>query len=396
MTYEEFSSKQIRSKVAKNSFNAQQQEYVILISIDGFRHDYAEKFGARHLLSLAENGSSTKRLIPSYPSKTFPNHYTLVTGLYPAHHGLVSNEFYSRAKNARYKISDKAAVRGSSWYAGVPLWTLAGQSEMLSGSVFWVGSEVIQKEGQPTYYYEYNGAVPNSFRFRKVKDWLMLEPEFRPHFISLYFSLVDDAGHSFGPEHDSTRDAVLEIDSLLGLFLDEIDTLDLPVNIIVVSDHGMIDINRGIVLPELVDLEDAKITYSMPTMIYQPDSIKRQKLLAQLQQLETIDTYTRESVPLYLNFRNDDRLGDIVLQTVPPTVILERPKVVKGGMHGFDPFSCEEMGAIFYIKGPRIKSGYRLPPLESIHIYPLITELLGLSFDQVIDGKVSFTSDVFK
>jgi predicted AlkP superfamily pyrophosphatase or phosphodiesterase len=396
MTYEEFSSNQIRSKDAKNSVNAQQQEYVILISIDGFRHDYAEKYGAKNLLSLAENGSSTKRLIPSYPSKTFPNHYTLVTGLYPAHHGLVSNEFYSRAKNARYKISDKAAVRDSSWYTGVPLWTLADQSEMLSGSVFWVGSEVIQKEGQPTYYYEYNGAVPNSFRFRKVKDWLMLEPEIRPHFISTYFSLVDDAGHSFGPEHERTKAAVLEIDRLLGLFLEEIDSLDLPVNIIVVSDHGMVDVNRGIVLPELVDLEDAKITYSMPTMIYQPDSIKRQKLLYQLQQNESIDTYTRESLPLYLNLQNKDRLGDIMLQTDPPTVIIDRPKVVKGGTHGFDPFKCEEMGAIFYIKGPRIKSGYRLPPLENVHIYPLITELLGLSYDHSIDGQASFTKDVLK
>jgi len=395
MTYEEFTSQEIVFEKT-NSQWAQQQDYVVLISIDGFRYDYAEKYGATNIQSFLEKGAASKRMIPSFPSKTFPNHYTLVTGMRPGNSGLVGNSFYSRSKDAWYEVRDKSAVRDSSWYNGVPLWSLAEQNGMLSASLFWVGSEAAIAGERPTYYYTYNGKVPNEYRLRKVAEWLQLPAERRPHMMFAYFSLVDDAGHKYGPDHEMTRKAVLEVDEHIGNFLEELKQIDLNVHVVLVSDHGMSTINRGIVLPDAVDLDDAQVSFSLPPMIYQPDSQKLDKLYNQLIQIPNVDVYKKEQIPDYLALQNNDRVGDLILITSPPTVILDAPKRVYGGTHGFDPYRDINMGAIFYALGPQIKSGIMMPPIENIHVYPLIAKILGLTYDQEIDGKLSALESILK
>ncbi|MEQ8583185.1 MAG: ectonucleotide pyrophosphatase/phosphodiesterase [Marinoscillum sp.] len=372
-----------------NSDWALQQAYVVLVGIDGFRFDYAKKYGAEHIQKLGDSGVKSERLLPSFPSKTFPNHYTIVTGLLPGNHGLVGNSFYSRSRQAWYHVWDREAVRDASWYAGVPLWVLAEKQGMLSASFFWVGAESPVRGVKPTYNYAYDGSMPNEYRLRQVLDWLRLPEARRPHMMAVYFSLVDDVGHKYGPDHPKTGEAVLKVDSLIGDFMDSLNQLNLPVHVVLVSDHGMSAISHGIVLPEVVDLDDAQVSYSFPPMIYQPDSTKRLKLYDQLLQVPNMNVYTRKNIPEYLSFKNNDRIGDFILVTDAPTIILEKPMPVTGGTHGFNPYTDENMGAIFYATGPKLKSGLEMPPVENIHIYPFIAQLLGLTISEPIDGNLN-------
>ncbi|MEQ8473136.1 MAG: ectonucleotide pyrophosphatase/phosphodiesterase [Marinoscillum sp.] len=386
MTYDEVLDLEL-SENRKNSEWGMQQDYVIMISIDGFRHDYARKFNAENILRLANQGAQVERLIASFPTKTFPNHYTLVTGLLPGNHGIVSNEFYSRGKDYWYKIRDKKAVTDPSWYGGKPLWVLAEEQGMLSANFFWVGSEAPIGGLISNYSYAYNARIPNECRIRRILDWLTLPEVERPHLMLGYISLVDDAGHRYGPDHENTRSAVLEVDALIGDLMDGVEHLNLPVNIVLVSDHGMSEINQGIVLPEVVDLQDAKVSYSFPPMIYQPDDAKKKKLYEELLKVNDLEVYTHETIPGYLRFQNKDRIGDLMILTDAPTIILAEPGSVTGGTHGFNPYTHEEMGAIFYTYGPSIKPGVTLPPTENIHVYPFIASLLNLNVDVPIDGN---------
>lgn len=394
-TYHDFQEKQIK-QYRKNGEWAKTQPYLILLSIDGFRYDYAHKFGATNLLSLAEEGASAERMIPCFPSKTFPNHYSIVTGQYPGTHGIVSNEFFSRSKNEWYAIQRKEAVQDSSWYGGVPLWVLAEQNKMNAASLFWVGSEAPIGGLMPTYSYSYDGSVPNEYRIRQIIDWLKLPAEERPHLVLGYFSLVDDVGHRYGPDHPETKRAVLEIDSLIGQLRASLSDLDLPVHLVLVSDHGMSSISHGLVLPDMVELGDAEVSYSFPPMIYQDDQQEVDRMYYQLLKHDLLEVYKKDNLPNYLNFKNDDAIGDLVVITKAPTVVLPSPRPVSGGTHGFDPFTNEEMGAIFYASGPLIKPGVVLSPFENIHLYPFIAQILGLPVPSEVEGSLDALSPILK
>src|SRR6185369_4163213 len=197
----------------RNARPQQKKPYVILISGDGFRYDYAEKYHATSLLALSAKGVRAASMIPSYPSLTFPNHYTIVTGLYPSHHGLVNNYFYDANRKAFYGMRDQKAVVDGSWYGGTPLWVLAEQQQMLTASYYWVGSEADIQKTLPTYYYKFNDTVSMDHRIKEVVNWLQLPPDKRPHFITFYISNADHEGHSFGPDAPQTAAAVRFIDS---------------------------------------------------------------------------------------------------------------------------------------------------------------------------------------
>src|ERR1700748_214178 len=196
----------------KNDAAQQNKPYVILISADGFRYDYAEKYHATHLLALAGDGVKSESMIPCFPSVTFPNHYSMVTGLYPSHQGLVQNNFYDRDLKRFYSYKGKTASEGI-WYGGTPLWVLAEQNKMLSASFYWVGSEAPIKGIYPTYYYKYNEKIPISERIQTVVNWLQLPAEKRPHLVTFYFPQVDHEGHGHGPDSKEVEQAVHLIDS---------------------------------------------------------------------------------------------------------------------------------------------------------------------------------------
>ena len=230
----------------KNSAEAQTKPYVIMISADGFRYDYIKKYQAKHLSDLGNLGVHAKAMLPSYPSITFPNHWSLITGLYPSHHGLVDNYFYDYQKKQSYAMSKKENAEDGNWYGGTPLWALAEKQGMLSASLQWVGSASEAGRSRPTYYYHYHEKFSPAEKVEKVMNWLKLPEEKRPHFISLYFPEVDAAGHHFGPDSKETETAVHLVDDAIGELVQKVNNLGLKnVNFVFVSDHGMIQVDGG-------------------------------------------------------------------------------------------------------------------------------------------------------
>lgn len=380
----------------KNSNWAQEQQYVLLISIDGFRYDYAKRFGAENLLSLQVHAD---RMIPSFPTKTFPNHYTIATGLYPGSHGLVSNSFYAPDLGITYRTRDRTAVQNGDFYAGTPLWVLASHQSMLSASYFWVGSEADVRNIRPTYYYNYNGKVPNSERVHRVFEWFSFKPEKRPHIVTLYFSDIDDAGHRYGPDSEELKLAVLEMDALVGTILNERKKLNIPLNIIIVSDHGMAELeSEPINIDQLVDLSELNVSRSFPIMVYSEDSEKLNTIYRELQNhKDKLSVYKKDSMPAHYHFsRNSPRVGDLLIQPNPNFDFGSKTIPSGRSTHGFDPTESDEMGAIFYADGPAFNSA-KIKAFENIHVYPLIANILGLSYDSTaIDGSAKVLAPILK
>lgn len=387
---------------SRNSLAQQQKPYVILISADGFRHDYAKKYNASHLLEFGKSGVVASSMIPGYPSVTFPNHYSIATGLYPSHHGLVNNTFYDKKKADKYSMGAKEKVRDGSWYAGTPLWVLAEQQQMLAANMFWVGSEAAIKDTRASYYYDFNDRVPVAQRIQTVKEWLSLPEERRPHFITFYVSEPDHAGHSYGPDAPQTERAVKMVDSVINELSIAVSATGLPVNYVFVSDHGMTAVDREnpIPTPKEIDLEKFMIPSSGTMMDIQAKDTA--DILPLYSQLKTVakdyDVYLKTDVPAELHYaaKDDrlDRIGDILLLPRWPKVFSNRKP--GAGYHGFEPLKVKEMHATFIAWGPAFKSGLEIEAFENVHVYPLIASILGLRISEEIDGRNAVLAPILK
>lgn len=381
-----------------NSHIQMKKPYVVIISLDGFRYDYAEKYNATHLLNFKVKA---EKMIPSFPSKTFPNHYAIATGLYPGNNGLVSNEFYDRSLNSEYSPENRKAVENASFYNGTPLWVLASEQNMVTASMFWVGSETPIKGVTPTYSYKYNGKISYNDRVNQVVQWLKLPEEKRPHLITLYFSITDDIGHKFGPNSEEIKQAVKEIDETIGDLSEKINKLNLPVNIIVVSDHGMLEVNTDdLIYPEKLFPSKFKVTRSFPAMIYSDDSIAIDSLYQSLVKDTTqYSVYYKNNLPVRFHYNsNDDRVGDLVVMPKPPFSFGRLNSTVNEGAstHGYDPAVTPQMGAIFYATGPAFKKA-TIPAFENVNVYPLVAQILGLEYNKkAIDGNIEVLEPILK
>jgi len=388
----------------KNSPEQQKKPYVILISADGFRYDYAEKHHAMNLLSLAADGVKAEGMIPSYPSLTFPNHYTLVTGLYPSHHGLVNNYFYDPNRHASYGMRDEKTVRDGSWYGGMPLWVLAEQQQMLTASFFWVGSEADIQKTLPTYYYAFNDSIPMDHRIQVVVNWLKLPDAQRPHLITFYISNVDHEGHAFGPDAEQTARAVRFVDSTIQNLTEAVKQTGLPVNYIFVSDHGMskIDTEHPVAMPVAVD--SAKFIIPRGAELVElyaknkKDITKTYKKLKKEQKGFTV--YLKSNMPAYLHYSGTDdvmnRIGDILLVPNWPRTFSWQNRKPNPGAHGYDPYVVKDMTATFFAWGAAFKNHLLISKFENVNVYPVITTILGLHYTQKIDGDPKFAETILK
>jgi len=370
----------------------EQKPYVIMISADGFRHDLAEKCHATTLLMLASTGVRTPAMKPSYPSVTFPNHYTLATGLYPSHHGLVDNTFYDTELGEGYTIGKQKAVTDPRFYGGIPIWVLAEQQKMLSASFFWVGTEAPVDGVSPTYWYHFNNKISLDTRLKAVHDWLTLPEEQRPHLILFYVSDVDHAEHFFGPDSRETEEAVHTVDGCIARLVRMVDSLKLPVNYVFVSDHGMaaVDTLHPIMPPE-IDTAKFRIAFG-GTMIhlYAKD---RQAVASTYEALKRsadgYDVYLPDQTPARWHYTSTDdsyhRIGDILLVAHHPRIFVNSSRILKGE-HGYDN-ALPDMGATFYAWGPAFRPGAKLPEFENVNVYPLVAHLLGLTISQPVDGS---------
>ena len=368
----------------------QSKHYVVLVSLDGFRYDYARKYGAPHLLAMAKDGASTPEgMLPSYPSVTFPNHYTLVTGLRPEHHGIAAMQFYDPDRKESYAYNSAKNADGT-WYYGTPLWVLAEQQGMRSACFFWPGSEAAIDGVRPSYYLKFDDAMDDAIRIQQIVAWLKLPADERPHLITLYYSNVDHAGHSYGPDANETRDAVHHVDDLIGTLQDKLKDTGLPVDLIVTADHGMIKLQgEPVVLDTFADLSGFK---TEGALLYAPTDADAQKAYDEFKAHPDprFTVYRRLDVPKSLAYDVSPREGDpVVVPNGPYGLYAHAPtKKPNVGSHGFDPHTMPEMKAIFYAEGPDIRAGVRLKSFDNIDVYPFVAKLLGLETPP-IDGTMA-------
>lgn len=385
----------------KNSVEQEQKPYVILISADGYRHDLTDKWDAKYLKQLRDSGVSAVSMKPCYPSLTFPNHYSIVTGLYPSHHGIVDNDFYDRKKNQFYLSGNIKDVRTPSWYGGEPLWVLAEKQKMLSASFYWVGSETPVDGVFPTYFFHYNTAIPIDRRIEILKQWLLLPDSIRPHFITFYFPQVDNAEHRYGVDSRQTEAAVHFVDSAVYKITEMCKATGLPVNFIFVSDHGFANLDTTMYIPmPAVDTQKFIIAKGSALIhLYAKDKKYINPAYKKLKkEAKNYEVYLINKTPAEWRYRSKDdtygRTGDIILVPNPPASFYFGGHKMHGA-HGFDN-RLPVMQATFYAWGPAFKEHYQIPSFENINIYPLIAHMLGLQIDSPIDGKFDVLKNILK
>jgi predicted AlkP superfamily pyrophosphatase or phosphodiesterase len=370
----------------------QSKPYVVLVSLDGFRYDYVTKYHAPNIAAMARRGSSAPDgMFPSYPSVTFPNHLSIITGLYPEHHGIVANSFYDPARQQRFTYADPSTVTDGSWYTGVPLWSLAELNKMRSACFFWPGSEAEIAGKRPSYYLAYDPNIPNDQRVAQVLAWLHLPPAERPHFLTLYMAEVDGAGHAFGPDSPQVAAAVEFLDAEVGKLIAGLDATHLPIDLIVLADHGM-ETTRGpwINLDQLADLSHFKTDGPLMYPLSESEAAKAYQSLEGAS--DKFKVYRRAEFPPNLHFDSNPRSGDPIVVATGPYVIRahtpapgEPDRPPPAGQHGYDPYMMPSMKALFVAIGPDIRPGATVPPFENVNVYPLIAQILGLPIGK-IDG----------
>jgi predicted AlkP superfamily pyrophosphatase or phosphodiesterase len=394
-------------------FGQEKEPIVILISLDGFRYDYVERFQPENLTRFIAEGTAAEGLIPSFPSKTFPNHYTIATGLLPEHHGLVDNSFYEPFKDQVYNMGNREIVQDGYWYGGKPIWVLAEENDLKAASYFFVGSEAPVQGVRPSEYFDYDGKVPNLTRISKVFDWLTLDDTQRPRLITLYFSDMDDVGHAYGPENDEKlKGRLTKLDRELGALFEGLKSFDLPITVILVSDHGMINVSKS----NLINLD--MLTEGIKARVVNNGALAHVYLENSEEKTEAIGiiksrngNITVDDLSGNANYsdvtRYPQRIGDFLIIPEKGFYLADvqgmmryqnRSALLKTevfGEHGLSP-KYQEMWGIFYAKGPRIKSGNQIEPFQNIHIYPLICQLLGFPIPEGIDGKVEVLAPILK
>lgn len=380
--------------------------YVVMLSFDGFRHDYPDRWPLPALARMERDGARARALVPTFPSKTFPNHYAIVTGMYAGRHGLVGNEMWDPARRQRY-VSSRAETSGDpSWYGGEPIWVTAERQGVRSASFFWPVSNAAVGGVRPTYWKPYDESVPDTARVDTLLAWLRLPPERRPHLVLGYFSDVDGAAHSYGPDAPESRAAAETVDRMLARLRDGIARLPLrdSVTVIVVSDHGLAATDSAAFLDEYASLDDTAavvtaVTYAQ--LFYGGDAAKTERAWASLQRLPHAHAWRNGDIPERYHLRGNPRAGDVFVLMDPPWTIDRtrrgRPAGFRPsrGNHGYDP-ALSDMQGIFFAAGYGVQPGSALGQIENVNVYPFIAHLLGLRPAAGIDGRLEATETVLQ
>ncbi len=365
-----------------------QDRIVILIGLDGFRADYLKKFQPPVLSRLAKEGVTAEKMIPAFPTLTFPNLYTLATGLRPENHGIIGNKFYDPEFDARFALGSPSVIEGR-WWGGEPVWLTAERQGVKAACMFWPGSEAEIGGKRPTDWRLYDGKVTAPERVNTVLEWLARPAESRPRMITLYFHEADSAAHKFGIEAPATAEAVKEIDAALAQLLIGIDRLKLQdkVNLICVSDHGMAAVSPDCTIPlsEFFTAAEVDTDYVGAVAGLRPLSISAADVVARLKNKGgPFQVYLREEMPERLHFRMNRRISPVVMVADEGWSIVQAPMLTEGSRktflqatHGFDP-DLPSMAAAFIAWGPAYRKEQTLLPFSNVEVYDLICATLGL------------------
>ncbi len=385
-----------------------EKPYVLIISMDGFRWDYLDRGITPHILKMADGGVRAIGFEPAFPSKTFPNHYSIVTGLFPQNHGLVNNRFFNPSTGERYKVGDTVSVRDDKWYRGETLWETATRQGVKSASFFWPGSETHLAYKHPTYFKHYDGTVTHEQRIQGIIDWLQLPESQRPHLLFLYFSDTDDFGHRFGPDAPELNQAVKRLDEKLGLLRQKLAAIDMldKVNIILLSDHGMTKLypDRVINLTQMVDMTALQFAgYGPLVQFFTKNRAEQIQLIKTLQSKgKGFSVYTKETIPTYYHYSANSFIGDVILVAEPGYSFVTSQRELEfkkkhnpKGDHGYDNRVLDMQG-IFIANGPAFKTNYKTVTLLNVDVYPLVCKILGIIPNQMIDGRLERIEQVLK
>jgi predicted AlkP superfamily pyrophosphatase or phosphodiesterase len=381
----------------KNSPEQMQKPYVILISADGFRWDYAEKYQAKNLLKFAGSGVKAESMLPSFPASTVANHFTLVSGLYPSHAGIVGNTFYDPARKEMFKGSD------GTWFGEEPLWVTAEKQKMLTASLYYINMQAAIQGIRPSYYFMPHPTkkISSDERVKTISDWLKLPEEQRPHFIACHLPDADHAGHRHGPDSKETEETVHEIDNLMGQLTAAVKETGLPVNIIFVSDHGMFTVDREHPLSVPASVSKDKFVIISQGNYVNLHAKDKADIMPMYQTLkaEKAPGYSvslKKDLPANMRFSQEDdkynRVGDILLLADWPKVFSPKPPY---GAHGYSPYEHKEIHATFFAWGPAFKTQTKIPTFENVEVYDLMTKILGIKA-LPNDGKGTLSKQILK
>lgn len=367
------------------------RHYTVIVSLDGCRWDYPLMYDTPFLDSLGARGVRAV-MRPSFPSKTFPNHYTLATGLMPDHHGIIANRFYDVASGRTYSIGDTLTAKDGSFYGGEPIWLTAKRQGVKAGVVYWPGSDVAIRGQYPDYWHDYARRPLLTFpeRVAEIERLMKLPEGERPQLVMAYFNEPDHSGHSYGPASKEVKAAVESLDRLLGMLYNDLRSLPYgdDINFIVTSDHGMAQTSpeRTIRLTDYLQADWCeRIMPDLPTLIF-PKKGRENEIMEALKAVPHARVWRREDVPAYLNYGTDRNIAPIVLLPDVGWTVSEDGRVIPGN-HGFDPYA-PEMNVIFRAEGPDFRRGYVKTELfDNTAVYPTLCRLLGIE-PAPCDGSV--------
>lgn len=393
------------NSISKDIANNEPENYLILISFDGFRWDYLEKTETPNLDRLATNGVKAAALIPAFPSKTFPNHYTIVTGLYPENHGIVANTMYDPIFDATFSLGNREEVQNGRWWGGEPIWVTAEKQGLKTLCNFWPGSEAEIQGVRPAYWIKYDGNVPNEERVQKVLDYLDKPAKERPSFYTIYFSDPDDYGHLVGPDSSAINVAIQECDARIGQLIAGLEQRKLfdKVNIMVVSDHGMAQLSqdRLIFLDDYLDPTSLKIINWSPVMDIWCDESEVDSIFNLINgKHPNFSVYKKQDIPERLHYSNNRRIAPIIgiadngWSITTHDYFDSHQSFYTGGTHGYDP-KHPDMHAFFLAHGPAFKSGVTVPAFENIQLYNLMAKVLDIE-PEPNDGDIETINNVLK
>lgn len=382
----------------KNSYSP-----LILISFDGFRADYIDRGITPTLSALAADGVHAKAMRSAFPTLTFPNHYTLVTGLYPDHHGIVNNRIVDPLSGKRFVYSDKTLTADPAWWGGTPIWISAERQGKHAATMFWPGSDVAIEGVRPSQWVPFDKTIASNDRVDRALAWLDLPADQRPAFMTLYFEAVDHAGHDFGPDSAEVNAALKKVDSALTRLLDGLKRREIDANLVIVSDHGMAAAGEDkiTVLDHIVDMQKVDLigTGVVAGLVAKPGN-EAEVEKALLGAHDHMRCWHKSELPARLHYGPNPRIPPIFCVAddgwqISTQQYLDSPKHhFSKGEHGYDN-DDPKMQALFVAHGPAFKHGLLVPEFDNVNVYLMLTHILGIQ-PATNDGDFKVTQEMLR
>jgi predicted AlkP superfamily pyrophosphatase or phosphodiesterase len=371
--------------------------HLVLISIDGFGWNFQDRFDTPVLDAMAADGVRAAGLVPVFPTLTFPNHYSIATGLYPVRHGLVGNRFRSADGERWYSLGDRSAVEDGSWYRGEPIWVTAEKNGMVSAAFFFVGTEAAIGGYRPTYWNAYNESVPGEQRVDQVLEWLAMPADRRPHLVTLYFDDVDTATHRSGIASPPSIESIGRVEGYLERLRSGIAELPVAddVYLVVVSDHGLAAYRPGVTpfaIDEVVNLDGIKsVDHGAVSFLYfdTPDPARASAICELINEVwRHGQAVAPDGAPSSWHLGDGAGFADVIVQADPRYAVMSsrsHARQFSMGDHGWSP-EFRDMHGMFLATGPGLPKGRRIGRIDAVDVYPLMLEILGLPAPGPIDG----------